>query len=353
VSIFVLSSPLAQPSAQAETIQIGYSTDSAAISQLLNAGLPLNVPLVTCTASTGPVTCPDVAGPPFNIGVLGADSNTPGTTQLSEVNSAVVKIKNISGTAQNALVRISANNFTGPTGTGLTYLSNIEGKFFVPLANHRVSLNYRSCIDRSNNLSATPFSCIAPLGNDFYFVRNSGAFGGTRTSTITSPLASPYAITQSFLIFLIPGSEMNFSASTEVTVHSVPSVTNPSFEILPHAGLPEHGLPVHCGPGCSFSTADEGILGWTIAPGSNPFTGQFQPGERANNYTFLNFVPEGITTAYSNGGTISQKVGETVQEGKSSLIFRPQKRRCGHSQICCLSNRLRPHLMLAAMVDRA
>jgi hypothetical protein len=84
----------------------------------------------------------------------------------------------------------------------------------------------------------------------------------------------------------------------------VVTVDNPSFETLP-AG----GLPIGCGTGCSYSVA--AIPGWINGGGS----GQFQPGSVDGNFAYFNYVPDGITVAYSNGGTISQTVGPTVEDG--------------------------------------
>ena len=81
-------------------------------------------------------------------------------------------------------------------------------------------------------------------------------------------------------------------------------VDNFSFE-TPPAG----GLPVRCGPGCSFSSGT-GIPGWTV---TGP-TGEFQPGPPATT-TYFDSVPDGITVAYTNGGSILQTVGATVQLG--------------------------------------
>jgi len=79
------------------------------------------------------------------------------------------------------------------------------------------------------------------------------------------------------------------------------TVNNPSFETLPSGGLPED-CP---GPGCHFSRGP--IPGWGGAGG------QLQPGTQVNNFSEFNSVPDGITTAYSNGGAITQVVG-TVEE---------------------------------------
>jgi len=92
---------------------------------------------------------------------------------------------------------------------------------------------------------------------------------------------------------------------------TVITVNNPSFETLPATGL-----PIGCGADCFFSESDSGIPGWEIAPGSVVRTGQFQPGTQDGNLTFFNSLSEGITSAYTNGGTIFQTVLPAVQDGQ-------------------------------------
>jgi hapalindole biogenesis HpiC1 cyclase-like protein len=84
-------------------------------------------------------------------------------------------------------------------------------------------------------------------------------------------------------------------------------VNNASFETLP-AG----GLPIGCGTGCAFDESTP-IPGWT-STGALSVTGQFQPGPPTT-MTFFNSVPDGITVAYTNDGTISQTVSPTVALG--------------------------------------
>src|SRR5438105_1857893 len=83
------------------------------------------------------------------------------------------------------------------------------------------------------------------------------------------------------------------------------SVVNASFETAPVGGL-----PFLCGTGCSFS--EDNIPGWVSSTPAN--SGQFRPGPPATT-TYFNSVPDGITVAYSNGGSISQTVAPTVQLG--------------------------------------
>jgi hypothetical protein len=87
------------------------------------------------------------------------------------------------------------------------------------------------------------------------------------------------------------------------------TVLNPSFEILPGGGLPDG-----CGVGCSYSVAP--IPGWT----NTGTSGQFQPGSSSGNFAYFNAVPNGLTVAYSNGGTITQTVGPTVQAGQTYTL---------------------------------
>ena len=83
---------------------------------------------------------------------------------------------------------------------------------------------------------------------------------------------------------------------------SVIPVVNPSFE-TPPAG----GFPLACGSNCSFSNAT--IPGWSTPAESGQIMQSVSPGP------LFNFIPDGVTTAFSNGGTISQTVGPTVLVG--------------------------------------
>jgi len=83
-----------------------------------------------------------------------------------------------------------------------------------------------------------------------------------------------------------------------------PVVHNPSFEDL---GGP---LDQSCGHGCSFRFGS--IPHWALSDFSN--SGQFHPSTGPHGI-FATFAPnDGHISAFSNGGTISQKVG-TVQAG--------------------------------------
>lgn len=107
-------------------------------------------------------------------------------------------------------------------------------------------------------------------------------------------------------IVILCGFLLTFSAQGDINI----AVNNSSFEILPPGGL-----AFHCGPGCAFSAA--AIPGWN----DNPFSsGQFQPGTQAGNHLYFDTLSDGITSAYSNGGTISQTVGATVAAGRTYVL---------------------------------
>jgi hypothetical protein len=87
-------------------------------------------------------------------------------------------------------------------------------------------------------------------------------------------------------------------------------VSNFSFETLPAGGLPLGG----CGVGCAYNAGL--IPSWTVTG----TVGEFQPGPPANT-GFFNSVPDGITIAYTNGGTISQTVVPVVQLGVTYTLM--------------------------------
>lgn len=100
---------------------------------------------------------------------------------------------------------------------------------------------------------------------------------------------------------------ITFGASAQAGV--IP-VVNPSFEILPAGGLTyDNGI----GP---FSV-DAGIPGWT----TTGYYGEWQPNIGQQVYApSFNYLPDGPTVAYTNGGTISQTVGVLAQAGETYTL---------------------------------
>jgi hypothetical protein len=75
-------------------------------------------------------------------------------------------------------------------------------------------------------------------------------------------------------------------------------VANPSFEIID----PNHPLNLSCGTGCAFNTGS--IPDWTVTGEG----GSWQPSSAHLNLP----LPDGSLVAYSNGGTISQTLADSL-----------------------------------------
>jgi hypothetical protein len=86
------------------------------------------------------------------------------------------------------------------------------------------------------------------------------------------------------------------------------TVLNPSFEIIDAGGLPNGG----CGAGCAYNVAE--VPDWTGGEGS------FQPGPSSGNFAYFNYVPDGVTVAYSNGAGFSQTVAATAVAGDTYTL---------------------------------
>lgn len=167
-----------------------------------------------------------------------------------------------SASARSFLVRVNPIPFTGVTGemvvSGDTRTASLTGLSLVAGA------QYQAVVFAFSQDVMTP----DPLNGPF----NIGAHGVVFVAPLTNTIDIP--------------------------------VNNPSFEVLPAEGLPFIGYL-----GGTFSIA--AIPGWVVTPGSD--AGQFQPG--ANGGAYLNTLSSGPTVGYSNGGTIRQTVGATVQAG--------------------------------------
>lgn len=87
------------------------------------------------------------------------------------------------------------------------------------------------------------------------------------------------------------------------------TVVNASFETLPPGGLPNG-----CGTGCAYSNGL--FTGWT----GTGAVGQFQPGSSSGTFTYFDYVPDGTTVAYINGGSLAQTVTSTAIAGHTYVL---------------------------------
>jgi hypothetical protein len=212
------------PVANAATIQIQYQVVAG--------------PITTCSATApGPVTCADVAGPPLKIIGLDANSNSPGTPSIADLTSSAVDLINNSTSSQTLDIAISVNGFIAPVGSNPMLLSHIGGT--VVIGNIANTLMFQSCVDPSNALAGVYASAACPAGAlasgiSSPAITAMGSFNLDKSATFAS-LAGPYSIDEFYAITLAPGAEINWSASSSV---SVPTTTpEPASVILLGTGL--------------------------------------------------------------------------------------------------------------------
>ena len=67
--------------------------------------------------------------------------------------------------------------------------------------------------------------------------------------------------------------------------------------------------------GCSYSA--DPIPGWVSSGVAN---GQFQPGSSSGNFTYFDYIPDGVTVAYTNNGSIAQTVAATAIAGHTYVL---------------------------------
>lgn len=106
---------------------------------------------------------------------------------------------------------------------------------------------------------------------------------------------------------------MAFLAGVQTLAADSINVVNASFETLPAGGL---NITSGCGSnaGCAYDD-NLAIAGWT-ATGSGDFAfGQLQLGPQVQDYAYVNYIPDGITLAYVNNGSIFQTVNDTAIAG--------------------------------------
>lgn len=221
------------PLAYGETIQIQY--------QVLGSAA------VTCSAALpGPVTCPNTSGPVFAITQLDANSNSPGTTAMAELDSSVLSLLNTTSSIEAIQIQVSANDFTAPTSSGIEFLSHIGGT--VLIGGSGSTLSYQSCVDPTNALRSVGSSGVACNAGSFAsglsapVITAAGSFDNSQTTTI-GPLSSPYSISESYVIDLAPGGQINWSASTTLA-GAATTTPEPSSMALAGLGLLGFGLLV-------------------------------------------------------------------------------------------------------------
>lgn len=214
------------PAAYGEMIQIQYQVTGSS-------------PVTCSTALPGPVSCPNT-GVPLAITNLDANSNSPGTSTMADLDSSALSLFNTSGASETIQIQVSANDFTAPAGSSLTLLSHIGGTVLIGGTGN--SISFQSCIDPSNSLrSVGSLGVACPAGATASglsapSITAAGSFDNSQSATVAS-VSGSYALSESYVITLAAGAQINWSAST-----TLQGAATPEPDSMALAGLGLLGL---------------------------------------------------------------------------------------------------------------
>lgn len=157
----------------------------------------------------------DPAGNKFTF--LGATSNAPGTPLHADVLQATVDMINTSGATQSIVLRVSDTGYTAPTGP-TSLINNISGTVITGGAANLFSSV--ACVDGSDAQNA----CAAGISTTIIAADITAPGSGSNSNTVgIASLAAPFSLTQTLAITLVPGAEINFSASADLVPASEPA----------------------------------------------------------------------------------------------------------------------------------
>ena len=156
----------------------------------------------------------------FNISVLSADSNSPGTSSLTYLEGASVHITNDTGKLSSLYITLSDTGFTAPTAPPEVLLdSQIGGS--VTVGGKDNTLVYQSYVDPADGQNTLTGFTTGPQSPN---ITGTPKSYNTDTSTmITGGLTSTYSITESFKFTLDNHSQLGFSSSTNLSAVPEPS----------------------------------------------------------------------------------------------------------------------------------
>jgi hypothetical protein len=164
---------------------------------------------------------------------------------MSELDSSALSLLNVSSVAQTIQIQVSAIGYTAPTtsDTNITLLSHVGGTVFI--GGGANSFSYQSCVDPSNMLRSVGSQGIACFNNSFGSglstpaITTASAFQDTKTASI-GPLSGPFSVSESYIITLAAGSQINWSAST--TLAGPAPIPEPNSLALAGLGFLGFGL---------------------------------------------------------------------------------------------------------------
>lgn len=143
--------------------------------------------------------------------IYGATSNSPGTAINSDVLQATVQLTNPTASNESIILRVGDVGFLAPVGS-VTLANNISGTVVTGGASNLFSSI--ACADPGDGQNNCSGAFQTPLAVANITLPGSGA------SSNTLPIAAllgPYSLTEVINLTLAPGSNINFSASADVT----------------------------------------------------------------------------------------------------------------------------------------
>jgi len=202
----------------ATQVQAGTCTfPSLCIEYSLDGGATINQ---LVTGSSGSTIADSATLGSFQVTVVSATSNSPGTPSLAELLSATLQIQNTGSSTATLELFIGDVNFTAPTAPpGLLLNSHIGGSVVSTGDYADNSLSFSSCVDPTNGQdtcgTSTPLGLIT-AGPGTPSINTAASFASDKYASILS-LGAPYSISQELTLTLGAGSQMNFSDNSSLT----------------------------------------------------------------------------------------------------------------------------------------
>lgn len=203
VVLFGVSAPLAQAA-----IEIAYKLDGAAS-------------VVCANGASGPIFCSAVVGD-VSIGLISANSNSPGTSASAFEVGGQFFIQNTSATTPHTLeVWIASQFFTAPTTPpAINFSSRLTTNPSLPTSSGSSALD--SCVDLANGLTdPTGAGFCQGVGSPTLTNPSTPYAGFTTDSTVVGLIptltTTPYSIGQHITLLLNPGAIVSLNSSTSLT----------------------------------------------------------------------------------------------------------------------------------------
>jgi len=171
-------------------------------------------------ATVGRITTTQTV-PGFGVSVDIASSNSPGTATAGLLTINSLDIQNLGTGAAILTVVTSDTGFTAPGGAGPMNLDSDVGLTFSNGALIGNTASFKSAADPANAQPAAVFS-TAPLLFTKATANTTESFNGSNQATFTR-LATAYSLSNTAVITLSPGGQVNLAGTTTATAIPEPA----------------------------------------------------------------------------------------------------------------------------------